>query len=84
MKRGPTQIRLEGWYSFSQEMKKQGIDVVDFELSVENQPLPAEAAMALKVSQGTRLLREACSRVVRRAGGRVYFLAASLAGAYRQ
>lgn len=48
-------VSLAEWYSFSGEMRRQGIDVQDFELLVRNEPAEAEVAAALGIERGTPL-----------------------------
>ena len=44
------------WMSFSQEMKKQGMEVENFELHISRKKAPAEATDFFKCSPDTRLL----------------------------
>jgi len=47
-------ISLAEWYSFSGEMRRQGIEVQNLELSVRHEPADPQVAAALGIEQGTR------------------------------
>lgn len=46
-------VSLAEWYSFSGEMRRQGIEVQDFEFSVRHEPADAEIAAGLGIDPGT-------------------------------
>jgi GntR family transcriptional regulator len=48
-------VSLAEWYSFSGEMRRQGIEVQNLELSVRHEPADAEIAAALGIDKGTRI-----------------------------
>jgi GntR family transcriptional regulator len=46
---GRPHTSLAHWHSFSREMRQQGIEVVNFELSLRREPAPEEVALALSL-----------------------------------
>ncbi|HEY2586556.1 MAG TPA: GntR family transcriptional regulator [Tepidisphaeraceae bacterium] len=46
-------VSLAEWYSFSGEMRRQGIEVRDFELAISREPAEAEGAAGLGIDEGT-------------------------------
>lgn len=49
--------RLDSWWSFTEEMKKRGVDVVNFELDNRVVPTNEEVAAALHIKEGTKLVQ---------------------------
>lgn len=72
--RGKPHTSLAQWHSFTGEMRSQGIEVVNFGLSVARVPADAEVAAALGIARGTRVWR---LRRVRGWDGRPALLAVS-------
>lgn len=50
-------VSLAEWYSFTREMRRQGIDVQDFELSLARESANGEVAAGLGVERGARIWR---------------------------
>lgn len=50
--RSRPRTNLAEWYSFTREMRRQGIEVVNFELSLSRIPADSEAASALGIERG--------------------------------
>ena len=48
-------VSLAEWYSFSGEMRRQGVEVQDFELCVRHEPADPEIAAALGIDDGRRV-----------------------------
>ncbi len=49
---GRPQTNLAEWYSLSREMRRQGIDLVNYEMSVRQSPAPEDVAAALSIAAG--------------------------------
>jgi len=49
--------QLKSWMSFTQEMKKKGIDVVNYSIEVHKVFADKEVALALQIKEGTEVLR---------------------------
>ncbi len=49
--------RLDSWWSFTEEMKKRGVEVANFDLSVQIIPANGEVAAALHIKEGTKTLQ---------------------------
>ncbi|MBI1226641.1 MAG: UTRA domain-containing protein [Bacteroidetes bacterium] len=56
-KRIPT--RLDSWWSFTKEMKSRGVNVVNFEMSVQVLPANDEVAAAMHIKKGTKVVQNA-------------------------
>jgi GntR family transcriptional regulator len=54
---GRIPTRLDSWWSFTNEMKAKGIDVVNFELDVQILPASEEVATAMHIKTGTKMVR---------------------------
>lgn len=54
---GRIPTRLDSWWSFTQEMKLRGLDVVNFELDVQILPADDEVAAAMHIKKGTKMIR---------------------------
>jgi GntR family transcriptional regulator len=54
---GRPHTSLAHWHSFSREMQQQGVEVVNFELSLRCEPAPEEVTAALSVTPGEKLWR---------------------------
>lgn len=53
----PLQTSLNNWYSFTQEMKSRGINVINLELKLEKVKVNEKIASFLKITPGTELTK---------------------------
>lgn len=54
---GRIPTRLDSWWSFTNEMKARGIEVVNFELDVQIVAANEEVAAAMHIKEGTKLVQ---------------------------
>jgi GntR family transcriptional regulator len=71
---GRPHTSLAHWHSFTREMRQQGIEVVNFELSIQQEPADDDVALALSLESGRKVWR---LRRVRGWDGRPAVLAVS-------
>ncbi len=55
--RAPLQTSLNNWYSFTQEMKSRGINVINFELKLEKVEVNDRMASFLNIKPGTEIIK---------------------------